>query len=62
MLLSKIKLLYNTLDVSGFAREWISYSALFAHGKNHISGIEHFWNPAKRVYNKISKYLFSPVP
>jgi transposase len=34
---------------------------LFARGKNHINGIENFWNQAKRVlrkYNGIPKESF----
>ena len=52
---------YNTLDVSHFYHEWINHSTLFAQGKNHINGIENFWNQAKRVlrkYNGIPKESF----
>ncbi len=52
---------YNTLDVSHFYHEWINHSTLFAQGKNHIKGIENFWNQAKRVlrkYNGIPKESF----
>ena len=38
----------------------INHSVLFATGKNHINGIENFWNQAKRVlrkYNGIPKAL-----
>ena len=52
---------YNALDVSGFYHERINHSKLFATGKNHINGIENFWNQAKRVlrkYNGIPKESF----
>src|SRR5882757_3786783 len=35
---------YNALDVSGFRHLRINHSQLFADGKNHINGIENFWN------------------
>jgi transposase len=34
------------LDVSGFRHLRINHSKLFADGKNHINGIENFWNQA----------------
>ena len=49
---------YNALDVSGFYHERINHSRLFATGKNHINGVENFWNQAKRVlrkYNRINQ-------
>lgn len=52
---------YNALDVSSFHHHRINHSALFATGKNHINGIENFWNQAKRVlrkYNGIPKESF----
>ena len=52
---------YNALDVSDFYHERINHSKLFATGKNHINGIENFWNQAKRVlrkYNGIPKEAF----
>ena len=52
---------YNALDVSDCYHERINHSKLFATGKNHINGIEHFWNQAKRVlrkYNGIPKESF----
>jgi transposase len=52
---------YNALDVSDFYHERINHSALFAKGRNHINGIENFWNQAKRVlrkYNGIPKESF----
>jgi transposase len=52
---------YNALDVSDFYHERINHSVLFVNGKNHINGIENFWNQAKRVlrkYNGIPKESF----
>ena len=43
---------YNALDVSDFYHERINHSRLFATGKNHINGVENFWNQAKRVLRK----------
>ena len=45
---------YKALDVSDFYHERINHSKLFATGKNHINGIENFWNQAKRVLRKYS--------
>ena len=39
---------YNALDVSDFHHQRINHSQLFADCKNHINGIENFWNQAKR--------------
>lgn len=39
---------YNALDTSHFHHERINHSQLFADKKNHINGIENFWNQAKR--------------
>jgi transposase len=36
---------YNTLDVSEFHHFRINHSKLFADKRNHINGIENFWNP-----------------
>ena len=52
---------YNALDVNDFRHERINHSVLFADGKNHINGIENFWNQAKRVlrkYNGIPRKSF----
>jgi transposase len=52
---------YNALDVSGFHHHRINHSKLFANHKNHINGIENFWNQAKRIlrkYNGIPKDAF----
>lgn len=55
---------YNALDVSEFKHLRINHSKLFAENRNHINGIENFWNQAKRhmrKFNGIPKknfYLF----
>ena len=52
---------YNALGVSDLYHERINHSKLFARGKNHINGIENFWNQAKRVlrkYNGIDEKFF----
>ena len=53
---------YNALDVSQFHHERINHSTHFGEGKNHINGVENFWNQAKRIlrkYNGISPKNFS---
>jgi transposase len=53
---------YNVLDVSDFHHVRISHSEKFAEGRNHINGIENFWNQAKRHlrrFNGISKENFN---
>jgi len=52
---------YNVLDVSEFHHHRINHSDTFFDKKNHINGIENFWNQAKRVlrkYNGIDKKYF----
>ena len=52
---------YNVLDVSDFKHYRINHSVLFADKKNHINGIENFWNQAKRhmrKFNGVSKEHF----
>ena len=52
---------YNVLDVSAFKHYRINHSILFADRKNHINGIENFWNQAKRHlrrFNGVSKATF----
>jgi transposase len=52
---------YNALDVSEFHHLRINHSELFADAKNHINGIENFWNQAKRHlrrFNGIKKEHF----
>ena len=45
---------YNVLDVSEFKHYRINHSKLFADKKNHINGIENFWNQAKRQLRKFN--------
>lgn len=45
---------YNALDVSDFKHYRINHSKLFADKKNHINGIENFWNQAKRHMRKFN--------
>jgi transposase len=52
---------YDALDVSEFHHVRINHSDIFVDEKNHINGIENFWNQAKRVlrkYNGIDKKYF----
>ena len=53
---------YDVLDVSEFRHVRINHSERFAEHKNHINGIENFWNQAKRVlrkYNGIERKSFT---
>ena len=45
---------YDALDVSEFKHERINHSKLFSKGRNHINGIENFWNQAKRHMRKFN--------
>ena len=45
---------YNVLDVSDFHHFRINHSQLFADARNHINGIENFWNQAKRHMRKFN--------
>ena len=45
---------YNVLDVSEFKHYRINHSKIFADQKNHINGIENFWNQAKRHMRKFN--------
>lgn len=52
---------YDVLDVSGFHHVRINHSQSFVEARNHINGIENFWNQAKRHlrrYNGIPKQHF----
>jgi transposase len=52
---------YNVLDVSGFKHYRINHSEQITDKRNHINGIEHFWNQAKRhlpKFNGIPKDSF----
>ena len=53
---------YNALDISDFKHFRINHSKLFADKKNHINGIENFWNQAKRhmrQFNGVPKHHFN---
>ena len=45
---------YSVLDVSAFKHFRINHSELFADKQNHIDGIEHFRNQAKRHMRKFN--------
>lgn len=45
---------YNALDVSEFQHQRINHSKLFANKRNHINGIENFWNQSKRHLRKFN--------
>jgi len=45
---------YNALDVSEFKHLRINHSKKFIQEKNHINGIENFWNRAKRHLRKFN--------
>lgn len=45
---------YNALDVSEFKHLRVNHSKLFAENRNHINGIENFWNQAKRHLRKFN--------
>ena len=52
---------YDALDVSDFHHVRINHSDTFVKDRNHINGIENFWNQAKRHmrrYNGIPKEQF----
>jgi transposase len=52
---------YDALDVSEFHHERINHSETFVEERNHINGIENFWNQAKRHlrrYNGIPRQHF----
>lgn len=53
---------YDVLDVSEFKHFRINHSEKFVEQRNHINGIENFWNQAKRhmrKYNGIPKSHFN---
>ncbi|MBC6427686.1 MAG: IS1595 family transposase [Cellvibrionales bacterium] len=45
---------YNVLDASTFKHLRINHSKQFAQARNHINGIENFWNQAKRHMRKFN--------
>jgi len=52
---------YDALDVSDFHQVRINHSERFADQRNHINGIENFWNQAKRHlrrFNGVPKQNF----
>ena len=52
---------YDTLDVSEFRHRRINHKHAFVARRNHINGIENFWNQAKRQlrrYNGIPRAHF----
>ncbi len=52
---------YDALDVSDFHHVRINHSERFADTRNHINGIENFWNQAKRHlrrFNGVPKQSF----
>ena len=52
---------YDVLDVSGFRHMRINHREQFVDRRNHINGIENFWNQAKRHlrrFNGIKKENF----
>ena len=51
---------YDKLDVSGFIHHRINHSKEFADRRNHINGIENFWNQAKRVYANTTESIANP--
>ena len=56
---------YNVLDVSDFKHYRINHSKRFGKEKNHINGIENFWNQAKRHmrrFNGIPATHFPALP
>lgn len=53
---------YDVLDVSEFHHHRINHSVKFVDEKNHINGIENFWNQAKRhlrTFNGVPKKHFN---
>ena len=52
---------YNVLDVNCFYHEQLTILKIFYKGRNHINGVENFWNQAKRIlrkYNGIDRNAF----
>jgi len=52
---------YNALDVSNFHHMRVNHSKTFVAQRNHINGIENFWNQAKRHmrrFNGLRKETF----
>src|ERR1039458_5090742 len=53
---------YNVLDVSSFKHYRINHSELFSDQRNHINGIENFWNQAKRHYASFQRHSRPSLP
>ena len=53
---------YNVLDVSAFKHCRINHSKLFSDQKNHINGIENFWNQAKRHMRRFNGIPAAHLP
>jgi transposase len=53
---------YNVLDVSEFHHVRINHAEHFANGRNHINGIENFWNQAKRWLSRYDGIPRSSFP
>ena len=51
---------YGKPDVSGLIHHRIKHSKKFADRRNHINGIENFWNQAKRVYANTTESIANP--
>ncbi len=45
---------YENLSIVGFKHKRINHSKTFAEKRNHINGIENFWNQAKRHLRKFN--------
>ena len=55
---------YDALDVSDFHHVRINHSERFVDERNHINGIENFWNQAKRHlrrFNGVPKQSFFDI-
>ena len=53
---------YNALDVSDFEHHRINHSKEFGIGKNHINGIENFWNQASVCSENTMELFLKPSP
>jgi len=53
---------YNVLDVSAFKHSRINHSKCFGEERNHINGIENFWNQAKRHLRRFNGIQASHFP
>lgn len=54
---------YNELNMSEFSHHRINHTTPFCRTpKNHIYGIENFWNQAKRILRKYNEIDRKPFP